>query len=110
MILLAMALTLMLVGTGLSSPDIAAAQAVQHGAQPNPEEVRPANPDGDSPSAAAGSLRDTRERRILILGLPVNAVLLIAGVLVVLLLAAGAVLPRARRRERARGGGTFGRP
>ena len=108
MILLAMALTLMLVGAGVSSPDIAAAQAVQHGAQPNPEEVRPANPDGDSPSAAAGSLRDTRERRIL--GLPVNAVLLIAGVLVVLLLAAGAVLPRARRRERARGGGTFGRP
>ncbi|MGH7389158.1 MAG: hypothetical protein ACREM3_06815 [Candidatus Rokuibacteriota bacterium] len=103
---LVIALALLLAGI-VASPDGAGAQAVQHGAQPNPQEVRPAAPDGDSPSAAAGSLRSTQERRIL--GLPVNAVLLIVGVLVLLLLVAGAVLPRARRGARGRGGGTFGR-
>jgi len=91
---------------GAAAAGDAVAQAVQHGAQPNPQEVRPANPDGDSPSAAVGTLRSAQERRIL--GLPVNAAIVIAGVLVVLLLVVGAVLPRTRRRQRARGGGTFG--
>ncbi len=40
-----------------------------------------------------------------ILGLPVDAALIIAGVLVVLALFAGVVIPGARRRDRARDGG-----
>jgi hypothetical protein len=31
-------------------------EAVEHGAQPNPGEVRPGNAAGDAPSAAAGDL------------------------------------------------------
>jgi hypothetical protein len=81
--------------------------AVQHGAQPNSAEVRPGSRDGDSPSAAAGSLvRDPVERRIL--GLPVKAVLVIGGVLIALVVAAGLLVPSARRRSRARGNGTYG--
>ena len=79
---------------------------VQRGAQPNPAEVRPGNRDGDAPSAAAGELIPRPARRIL--GLPVDAALIIAGVLVVLALFAGVVIPGARRRDRARGGGTYG--
>ena len=79
---------------------------VQRGAQPNPAEVRPGNRDGDAPSAAAGELMPQPARRIL--GLPVDAALIIAGVLVVLALFAGVVIPGARRRDRARGGGTYG--
>jgi hypothetical protein len=79
---------------------------VQRGAQPNPAEVRPGNRDGDAPSAAAGQLMPQPARRIL--GLPVDAALIIAGVLVVLALFAGVVIPGARRRDRARGGGTYG--
>jgi hypothetical protein len=79
---------------------------VQRGAQPNPAEVRPGNRDGDAPSAAAGELVPRPARRIL--GLPVDAALIIAGVLVVLALFAGIVIPGARRRDRARGGGTYG--
>ena len=79
---------------------------VQRGAQPNPGEVRPGNRDGDAPSAAAGELMPRPARRIL--GLPVDAALIIAGVLVVLALFAGLVIPGARRRDRARGGGTYG--
>jgi len=79
---------------------------VQRGAQPNPGEVRPGNRDGDAPSAAAGELMPQPARRIL--GLPVDAALIIAGLLVVLALFAGVVIPGARRRDRARGGGTYG--
>ena len=80
---------------------------VEHGSRPDPGAVRPGSPDGDQPSAAAGDLvRDSRQRRIF--GLPVNAALVIGGVLVALLLLAGAVVPRARRRYRAQGGGTYG--
>ena len=79
---------------------------VQRGTQPNPAEVRPGNRDGDAPSAAAGELVPRPARRIL--GLPVDAALIIAGVLVVLALFAGVVIPGARRRDRARGGGTYG--
>ena len=42
-----------------------------------------------------------------ILGLPVDAALIIAGMLVVLALLAGVVIPGARRRDRARDGGTY---
>ena len=79
---------------------------VQRGTQPNPAEVRPGNRDGDAPSAAAGELMPRPARRIL--GLPVDAALIIAGMLVVLALFAGVVIPGARRRDRARGGGTYG--
>jgi hypothetical protein len=79
---------------------------VQRGEQPNAAEVRPGNRDGDAPSAAAGELLPRPGRRVL--GLPVDAALIIAGVLVVLALFAGIVIPGARRRDRARGGGTYG--
>jgi len=80
---------------------------VQRSTQPNAAEVRPGNRDGDAPSAAAGDLVNRPSRRIL--GLPVDAALLIAGVIVVLGVVAGIVIPGARRRDRARGGGTYGR-
>ncbi len=99
-------LILVLVAWG---PVSAGAQAVQHGAQPNPQEVRPGSPDGDSPSAATGTLERERAARE-ILGLPVNAVLVIGGVLVALLVIGGLAIPSARRRARAQGGGTYGRP
>jgi len=79
---------------------------VQHGTQPNPAEVRPGNRDGDAPSAAAGELVTRPARRIL--GLPVDAALVIAGVVIVLGVIAGLVIPGARRRNRARGGGMYG--
>jgi len=82
---------------------------VQHGAQPNPLEVRPGSPQGDAPSAAVGTLeRDRVERRVL--GLPITAVLVIGAVLIAILALVGLVVPRARRRDRARGGGSYGRP
>ena len=64
--------------------------AVQHGAQPNPGEVRAPSRDGDSPSASAGDLLPRPERRIF--GLPTNAALVIAAV-------GGLMIPRARRRR-----------
>jgi hypothetical protein len=81
-------------------------EPVQHGSQPDPY-VRPSNRDGDAPSAAAGDLVTKPAQRIF--GLPVSAALVIGGVLVALLVLAGVVIPRASRRERARGGGTYGR-
>jgi hypothetical protein len=80
---------------------------VQRGSQPNAGEVRPGNRDGDSPSASAGEIRAEQARRIF--GLPVSAVLIIAAVLIALLAVAGAMVPEARRRARARGNGTYGR-
>jgi hypothetical protein len=80
---------------------------VQRGAQPNPAEVRPGNRDGDAPSAAAGELVTRSGRRIL--GLPLDTALILAGVLIVLAVIAGVLIPGARRRDRARGGGTYGR-
>ena len=80
---------------------------VQRGSQPNAGEVRPGNRDGDSPSASAGEIRQEQARRIF--GLPVSAALIIAAVLIVLLAIAGAIVPEARRRARARGNGTYGR-
>ncbi len=82
--------------------------AVQHGAQPNPAEVRPGNRDGDAPSAAAGDLVAKPARRIL--GLPLTTALLVGGVLLALLVVAGLVGPEAHRRRRAHGRGTDGRP
>ena len=81
---------------------------VQRGQQPNAAEVRPGNRDGDSPSASAGDVVRRPAQRIF--GLPVTAALLIGGVLVALLVIAGLAIPAARRRERAQGGGTYGRP
>lgn len=83
-------------------------EAVQHGAQPNPAEVRPGSRDGDAPSAAAGELVERPGLRVL--GLPIATVLLVAAVVLALLAIAGVVIPEATRRRRARGGGTYGRP
>src|SRR5688572_4541372 len=71
--------------------------AVQHGAQPNPGEVRPPSRDGDSPSASAGDLMPRPGRRIL--GLPANAALVIAGALIVIAAVGALAIPRARRRR-----------
>jgi hypothetical protein len=79
---------------------------VQRGSQPNPAEVRPGSPDGDAPSAAAGTVVDRAERRVF--GLPVTAALIIGALLVVLVVVAGVLIPSARRRERPRGGGSYG--
>ena len=79
---------------------------VQRGSQPNAGEVRPPSPDGDSPSASAGTLREQQARRIF--GLPVMSALIIGAFIVVLLALAGFVVPSARRRA-ARGNGTYGR-
>jgi hypothetical protein len=79
---------------------------VQHGAQPNPSEVRPGNRDGDAPSAAAGELVPRPGRRIL--GLPATTAILLGGALLTLLILAGLLIPSASRRHRARGGGTYG--
>ena len=80
---------------------------VQRGQQPNPAEVRPGNRDGDAPSASAGTVVARPETRIF--GLPMTAALLLGGVLITLLVVAGIAIPAARRRDRARGGGTYGR-
>lgn len=80
----------------------------QRSPQPNAAEVRPGNRDGDAPSASAGRVVPRPEHRIL--GLPVTAAVLIGAILVVLFVLAGLVIPNARRRERPRGGGTYGRP
>jgi hypothetical protein len=99
--------------SGPSAPERAGATesgpAPQHGAQPNPQDVRPGTRDGDAPSASAGTLaRRNVERRIL--GLPVGAAIVIGGALVVLAVAAGLAVPSVRRREKAQGGGTYGEP
>ena len=68
--------------------------------------MRPGTAAGDAPSAAAGNLVTRQERRIL--GLPITTALVLAGLVVVLLVVAGVVIPSASRRNRARGGGTYG--
>jgi hypothetical protein len=90
----------------LPPPAKGTADAVQHGAQPNPDEVRPGSRDGDAPSAASGEIVHMPGHRVL--GLPVNTILVIAGVLVVLMILGGLVIPGAGRRLAARGGGTYG--
>jgi hypothetical protein len=82
-------------------------EPVQHGAQPNPGEVRPGTPDGDAPSAAAGDLVRKQPQRVL--GLPITTALILAGLVVALFVVAGVVIPGASRRRRARGGGTYSR-
>jgi hypothetical protein len=79
--------------------------AVQHGAQPNPAEVRPGSRDGDAPSAAAGNVVERPESRIF--GLPVTAALLIGAALIILVVIAGLIVPAARRGARPRGGGSY---
>jgi hypothetical protein len=94
------------VGAQVPAPEKRSGEAVQHGAQPNAEEVRPGNRDGDAPSAAAGDLVTKPGRRLF--GLPVTTVLVIAGLLLGLVAAARVAIPAARQRRRARGGGTYG--
>lgn len=102
----------MLVGHGAPDapqPPTQSAQAVTHpadrGTSPDPAAVRPGSRQGDVPDETQGALvRQEQTRRVL--GLPVDAAIVIAGVLLVLLAAAALVVPRARRRQRARGGGS----
>ncbi|MGH7278542.1 MAG: hypothetical protein ACREJG_07620, partial [Candidatus Rokuibacteriota bacterium] len=77
-----------------------------HGAQPNPAQVRPGSPDGDAPSASAGTVVRQPARQIF--GLPLTTVLVLGGLIVALAVIGGLVIPRARYRGRARGGGTYG--
>jgi hypothetical protein len=109
--LVAVALAAMLLGTPVAAQVAAPAvqsdrDPVQHGAQPNTNEVRPGSRDGDAPSAAAGELVSKPGRRLL--GLPLTTVLVVAGVLVALVAVAGVVIPQASRRRRAQGGGVYG--
>ena len=82
-------------------------EPVQHGAQPNPNELRPGKRYGDAPLYAAGDLVTRQGHRIL--GLPITTALVLAGLVVALLIVAGVVIPGASRRRRARGGGTYSR-
>lgn len=106
---LTLVLVLALVAPAIADDNPRERSAIQHGAQPNPEEVRPGSAEGDSPSASAGTLaRRPVDRRIL--GLPVTTAIVIGGVILALLALAGFVVSRPGRRRRARGGGTYGRP
>lgn len=99
--LLAMMLTAVLLAASaaaqvLPPPAKGDREAIQHGAQPNPNEVRPGNRAGDAPSAAAGDLVTRPGRRVL--GLPITTALVIGGLLVALVVVAGVVIPGATRR------------
>jgi hypothetical protein len=86
----------------------AAAQAPT-GPWPAPPELESVRSDpGDAPAAA---VRERHERiRWQLFGIPVSLILAAGAVVLALFVVAGVVLPRARRRARARGGGTYGRP
>ena len=114
------AVVLLALGPALADAQDVKRSAPQQGSEPNygtrpdagtgpgGQEIRPGTAEGDAPSASAGRIaRDPAERRIL--GLPVTAVLVIAAVILGLLSLVGFVLPGARRRAKARGGGTYGR-
>jgi hypothetical protein len=75
--------------------------------QPHPGDVRPGSAAGDAPSASVGTLERSTAPRVL--GMSVSAVIVLAGLIVALFVLAGIVIPAARRRERARGGGAYGR-
>jgi hypothetical protein len=68
------------------------------------------NREQGAPGSAGPKDDGVVQRGAPILGLPVTAALLIGAVLVVLVVVAGVIVPAARRRERAQGGGTCGRP
>jgi hypothetical protein len=79
--------------------DSSQARPLQHGAQPNPQDVRPGSADGDQPSASAGRLvRQEKARRIL--GLPVDTAILLGAVLLVLVVVGGVLGLGARRHPR----------
>src|SRR5262249_9245453 len=71
---------------------------VQRGAQPNPGEVRRGSPDGDTPSASAGTLREEQTRRIF--GLPVTTALIIGAAIVAIFALAGLAMSPTGRRSR----------
>jgi hypothetical protein len=79
------------------------------GTAPEPGAIRPGSGQGDADDGTQGALvRQEKARRVL--GLPVDAAIVIAAVLVVLLLVAAFVVPRPRRRRRAQGRGTYDPP
>ena len=71
-----------------------AQEPVQHGAQPNPGEVRPANPQGNAPSEATGTLLPERAP-LRVLGMPPGLAFGLAGLVI---LVAGLLLYARRRR------------
>jgi hypothetical protein len=76
------------------------AQAVQRGAQPDPQDVRPGNAEGDSPSAAAGQVQRDAEPRLL--GLPRHAAVTVGVVLAALIVASWLLRSRRRAFRRSR--------
>ena len=84
------------------SGNIALAQEpVQHGAQPNPGEVRPPSPQGNAPSPAAGTLLSDRSGHRLF-GLPAG---LAIGLAVLVVVVAGLWAYSRRPRAGQRGTG-----
>ena len=79
---------------------------VQRGGQPHAGEVRPGNRDGDQPSASAGEVRQQTRQ---IFGLPITTAVILAALAIVIIALAGFILPT-RRRDKARGNGTYGSP
>jgi hypothetical protein len=75
-------------------------EPVQHGAQPNPGEVRPPSPQGDAPSPSAGTLTSDRATDHRLFGLPAGLAL---GLVVLVVVVAGlwvyARRPVSRRAE-----------
>ena len=62
---------------------VLAQQPVQHGAQPNPGEVRPPSPEGNAPSSATGTLDRAREPGNL-LGMRTGLTVILAVLVVVI--------------------------
>jgi hypothetical protein len=82
--------------------------AAQYARDPQPRETSE-QAAGAEPSAMPGAVAG-QERARTVLGLPVAVALALGAVMVVALVVAGLVIPRARRRDRARGNGTYGPP
>jgi len=77
---------------------VLAQQPIQHGAQPNPGEVRPPSPEGNAPSPATGTLERGREPGKLLgmrTGLTVTLAVLVAVIVAGLIV--GGVRVYARR-------------
>jgi hypothetical protein len=101
------ALPAAVLASGEAAP--AVTRRADRGTAPEPGAIRPGSGQGNAGDETQGALvRQEKARRVL--GLPVDAAIVITAVLVVLLVVAAFVVPCARRRRRAQGGGTYDPP